>query len=142
MIKVQEIAAYFMDRTCYSETYGQPCLKRDGILSLIKRDFGGYAWSMRSLDHFYIRYTDTDATVEEVKSAVRKELDGPGKLLGYRAIYNKIRQEYLLNVPRNLIDARIFDLDPKGLKILVIRLKVVSQQRELTGYTRWMGMIS
>jgi len=69
---------------------------------------------MRTLDHFDIRYTDTDVTVEEVKSAVRKELDGTGKRLGYRAMYNKMRQEYLLNVPRNLIHGRIFDRDPKG----------------------------
>jgi len=63
---------------------------------------------------FDIRYTDTDVTVEEVKSAVQEELDGPGKLLGYRAMHSKIRQEYLLNVPRNLEHARMFDLDPKG----------------------------
>ena len=71
----------------------------------MERDFGECAWSLRTLDrrmrHFDIRYTDV--TVEEVTSAVRKELDGPGKLLGYRAMHNKIRQEYLLNVPRNLV---------------------------------------
>ena len=66
--------------------------------------------------HFDIRYTDTDVTVEEVTSAVRKELDGPGKLLRYRAMHNKIRQEYLLNIPRNLVHAVMFDLDLEGLE--------------------------
>lgn len=65
---------------------------------------------------FDIHYTDTDVTVEEVKSAVRKELDGPGKLLGFQATHNKIRQEYLLNVPRNLVHAIMFDLDPEALE--------------------------
>ena len=77
-------------------------------------------WSLRTLDrrlrHFGIRYTNTDVTVAEVKSAVRKELGGPGKRLGYRAMHNKIRKEYLLNVPRNLVHAVMFDLDQEGLE--------------------------
>jgi len=102
------------------EKYVRQGLKRDEILNFMERDFGEYAWSLRTLDrrmrHFDIRNTDADVTVEEVTSAVRKELDGPGKLLGYRAMYNKIRQEYLLNVPRNLVHTVMFDLDPEGLE--------------------------
>ena len=102
------------------QKYVRQGLKRDEILNFMERDFGDYAWSLRTLDrrmrHFDIRYTNTDVTVEEVKSAVRKELDGPGKLLGYRAMHNKLRQEYLLNVPRNLVHAVMFDLDPEGLE--------------------------
>ena len=102
------------------EKYVRQGLKRDEILNFMLRDFGEYAWSLRTLDrrmrHFDIRKTDTDVTVEEVTSAVRKELDGPGKLLGYRAMHNKIRQEYLLNVPRNLVHAVMFELDPEGLE--------------------------
>ena len=82
------------------EKYVRQGLQRNEILNFMKRDFGEYAWSLRTLDrrmqHFEIRYTDTiNVTVDEVKSAVRKELDGPDKLLGYRAMHNKIRQEYL-----------------------------------------------
>ena len=102
------------------QKYVRQGLKRDEILNFMERDFGDYAWSLRTRDrrmrHFDIRYTNTDVTVEEVKSAVRKELDGPGKLLGYRAMHNNIRQEYLLNVPRNLVHAVIFDADPEGLE--------------------------
>ena len=102
------------------QKYVRQGLKRDEILNFMERDFGDYAWNLRTLDrrmrHFDIHYTNTDVTVEEVKSAVRKELDGPGKLLGYRAMHNKIRQEYLLNVPRNLVHAVMFDLDPEGLE--------------------------
>ena len=103
------------------EKYVRQGLKlRDEILNFMEQDFGEYAWSLQNLDrrmrHFDIRYTDTDVTVEEVTSAVRKELDGPGKLLRYRAMHNKIRQEYLLNVPRNLVHAVMFDLDPEGLE--------------------------
>ena len=42
----------------------------------MERDFGDYASSLRTRDqrlrHFDIRYANTDVTVVEVKSAVRK----------------------------------------------------------------------
>jgi len=34
-------------------------------------------------------------SVEEVKDAVKKELEGPGRLLGYRALNKKVRHCYL-----------------------------------------------
>ena len=56
------------------QKYVRQGLKRDEILNFMERDFGDYAWSLRTLDrrmrHFDIRYTNTDVTVEEVKSAV------------------------------------------------------------------------
>ena len=45
-----------------------------------------------------------------------EELDGPGKLLGYRAMQKKIRQRYELNVPRDLVHAVIYDLDSESLE--------------------------
>ena len=52
-------------------------------------------------------------SVEEVKKAVNKELDGPGKLLGYRAMCHKVRQDHKLNVPRDLVHAVMYELEPK-----------------------------
>lgn len=101
------------------QQYVRGNLKREEILDFMKRDYGEYAWSLRTLDrrlnYFEIRRTDTNVSVEEVKEAVEKEIDGPGQLLGYRAMYNKIRQKYHLNVPRNLVHAVMFDVDPEGL---------------------------
>ena len=54
-------------------------------------------------------------SVEEVRDAVQKELDGPGKLLGYRAMYQKVRQEHNLNVPHDLVHALMYELDANGL---------------------------
>ena len=131
------------------EKYVRQGLKRDEILNFMERDFDEYAWSLRTLDrrmrHFDIRYTDTDVTVEEVTSAVRKEIDGPGKLLGYRAMHNKIRQEYLLNVQRNLVHAVMFDLDPEGLETRCPTGKKRTTKGHFStkgGCTRWMAMTS
>ena len=46
-----------------------------------------------------IRYIDETATSGAVEDAVRAELDGPGKLLGYRAMMRKLRIQYDLKDP-------------------------------------------
>ena len=51
-----------------------------------------------------------------MREAVAKEIDGPGKLLGYRAMQKKLRQEHELNVPRDLVYAVIQEVDPEDLE--------------------------
>ena len=100
-------------------TYVRCGYKRKEIIDFLERDYPQYAWSFRSLDRqmreFAIYFTDKDVTVDQVKDAVKKELEGPGKLIGYRAMHNKIRQEYELNVPRDLVHDVMYELDPDGL---------------------------
>lgn len=40
-----------------------------------------------------------------MEDAVEKEISGPGKLLGYRAMHNKISEIHGLQVPRDLVYA-------------------------------------
>ena len=95
-------------------------LQREEISDFLTRDFAQYAWSLRTLDrrlrYFDIYYHDKNVSVDKVKEAVKKELDGPGKLLGYREMYHKVRQDHELKVPRDLVHAAMYDLDPKGLE--------------------------
>ena len=62
-------------------------LCREEILDFVARDFEQYPWSIRTVDrrlrHFEIYYHDRTVSVEQVQEAVREELQGPGKLLGY-----------------------------------------------------------
>ena len=46
---------------------------------------------------------------------LQKEVEGPGRLLGYRALHKKIREVHNLNVPRNLVYAMMEEVDPEGL---------------------------
>ena len=100
--------------------YVAQLLKREEILSFVKRDYSCYPWSIRSLDrrprHFAIFYSDREVTVDDVRQAFAKELDGSGRLLGYRAMHKKIRQEHELNVPGDLVNAVMYELDPEGLE--------------------------
>ena len=65
---------------------------------------------------FGLYRTDRTVTEDALRNAVKEELDGPGKLLGYRAMTNKIRQNHDLKVPRRIVHAMMFDLDPKALE--------------------------
>ena len=67
--------------------------------------------------------TQIQMSLDEVKEAVGKELKGPGKLLGYRALHQKIRQEQLLNVPRDLVYAVLQEMDPEGLESRAVGVK-------------------
>ena len=51
-----------------------------------------------------------------MREAVRKEIEGPGKLLGYRAMHKKIRQEHNLLVSRDAVYDVMADVNPEGLK--------------------------
>ena len=76
------------------------CLKQNGyqnqeILNFMERDFSQYAWSERTLKrriaHFELRFRDTQNTLEEATAAIKQELKGPSKTLGYRAMNQKLR---------------------------------------------------
>ena len=87
---------------------------------LLKRAMQTYVeWSIRTLDrrlrHFGVYYNDNTVSVEDVEEAIKKELEGPGKLLGYRALHKKVRQKYDILVTRDQVYDVMYDLDPEGL---------------------------
>eukprot|EP00794_Sanderia_malayensis_P009299 gene9299-10280_t len=86
------------DKTLEEELNGyvEKNLKRKEILDFVKQRYPQYPWSLRSISRrmkfFGIKYVDDDrADLGDVEQAVREELDGPGQLLGYRALHKKIR---------------------------------------------------
>ena len=90
-------------------------LRKLEILDFMRKDYPMYAWSLRSLarrmQYFGIQFTDHDVEVNEVDDAVKKEISGPGKLLGYRAMHKKIREIQGLQVPRELVYAVMTKVD-------------------------------
>ena len=107
--------------------YVKENLRRREILDFVCRDFDQYAWGPRSLDrrleYFNIRYTDGNVELGEIETAVRQEMDGPGKFLGYRALHKKLRQVHELNVPRDVVYAVMYSVDPVALKERAPRFK-------------------
>ena len=61
------------------QKYVKQGLKREEAIDFLRRDFPQYAWSIRTLDrslrHFEVYYRDDTVSVEDVKEAVKKELE-------------------------------------------------------------------
>ena len=96
-------------------------MKRTEILDFVRRDFPEYAWSLgtlsRRLSFFRISYINYGTDVQEVEHVVREEVEGPGQLLGYRAMHQKLREHHNLAVPRNLVHDVMGLVDPEGLQL-------------------------
>ena len=95
-------------------------LSRREILDFVRRDFPQYAWSLgtlsRRLKFYDIKYVRYDTPLEDVERAVREEIEGPGQLLGYRAMQRKLREQPNLAVPRDLVYDIMGYVDPEGLE--------------------------
>ena len=79
-----------------------------------------YAWSERTLarrlQYFDIKFTNYGVDIEDVKDAGRREMDGPGQLLGYRSMQQKVHEIQGLNVPRDVVCAVMKEVSPEGLQ--------------------------
>ena len=73
------------------EEYVKQNLKRKEILDFVSTKYPMYAWSFRTLCHrlhyLGIKYIEYEIEVDDLKESVRKEMNGPGNLLGYRALH-------------------------------------------------------
>ena len=111
-------------------------LQRNEILSYMLRDFPQYSWSIKTLDrrmrYFNIFYHSNNVSLNAVKEAVKGDLNGPGKLLGYRAMHLKIRQKNGLNVTRDQVYDVMTDVDLEGLRQRQPRFK---QKKEKGTFT-------
>ena len=94
--------------------------KKSEILDFIESKYPMYAWSGRTLarrmQYSDIKLTDYEVDIEDVKEAVRREMDGPGQLLGYRSMQQKVREIHRLNVPRDVVYAVMKEVSPEGLQ--------------------------
>lgn len=94
--------------------------KKSEILDFIELKYPMYAWSGRTLarrlQYFDIKFTDYEVDIEDMKEAVRREMDGPGQLLGYRSMQQKVREIHRLNVPRDVVYAVMKEVSPEGLQ--------------------------
>ena len=79
-------------------------MKWSEVLDFLERYYPEYAWSLPTLDrrmrYFDIKYINYETTVDEVVAAFSTENDGPGQLLGYRALHKNLREQHGLAVPR------------------------------------------
>ena len=56
-----------------------------------------------------------------VREAVRREMQGAGKLAGYRYIWHALRLRHHMHVPRRLVRKIMKEIDPEGVEERVAR---------------------
>ena len=111
-------------------------MKRSEVFDFLKRGHPEYAWSLPTLDrrmrYFDMKYINYETTVDEVVAAFNTENDGPGQLLGYRAMHRNLREHHGLAVPRGLVYNVI--TMPEGLEC---RKNIGKKRKDcwITGYT-------
>ena len=102
--------------------------RKSEILDFVKRDYLEYPWSTatlsRRLRHFDIKYIDYETPLEAVTEVVSKELDGPGRCLGYRALNQKLRTVHNIKVPRHLVYNVLTEMNPDGLEARAVEKKI------------------
>ena len=54
--------------------------------------------------------------LQEIEAAVRNEIEGPGQLLGYRAMHKNIREQHQLAVPRDSMYDVMTMVNPERLE--------------------------
>ena len=78
-----------------------------------------YAWSYRTLTRrmsfFEIKFINYQLLAGNVALAARKEMQEPGKYLGYRAMTKKIQEVHCMNVLRDLVYEIMSNVNPEVL---------------------------
>lgn len=68
----------------------------------------------RRLRHHGLRKRDVLVDEDIIKEIIRRELQGPGSLLGYRGMHNKLRITYNISITRDKVMELLKDIDPEG----------------------------
>ena len=118
---------------------------RLSILSFLKK-YHEIEMSMRTLRNrlrdYGLKRRGINTNDREIYQAVRDELDGPGCMRGYRAMWHCLRLDYGIQTPRSKVENVVSELDPRVQ--LYVRLIDLEEDRTavLTLSLRgtWMAM--
>ena len=63
---------------------------------------------------------------------MEKEINGPEKLLGYRAMNQKLRAKYSIHLTRHLVHNMMRDVDPEGISARQVNEKIKKHKQPFT----------
>ena len=73
--------------------------------------------SMRTLHNrlreYVLRRRTANSNDAEICQAIQQELDGPGCMRGYRAIWHTLRLDYGIQAPRRKVEGILQQVDPE-----------------------------
>ena len=77
---------------------------------------GVSVFNLCRLHYFHIKYIDHEIELDDLEASVRKEMNDPGNLLGYRALHKMVREVNGQNVPRVMVYTMMDFVDHRSLK--------------------------
>ena len=86
------------------------------MLDFSKTNYSTYSWSLHTLRYFDIKYVRNDIDLGQFEEAIRKEMNGLGRLLGYYCLHKKMHEIYCHNIPRDLVYKIMHQIKSTGKK--------------------------
>ena len=71
----------------------------------------------RRLQSFNLARSRDAIDVDQIREAIRKEMDGPGCLFGYRSMWHSLRMGHGLTAPRERVQRLMKEIDPDGCEL-------------------------
>ena len=88
------------------------------ILLLLDNKYHATEMSMRTLHdrlrEYRLRRRNANSDDAEIYEAIQQELDGPGRMMGYRAMWHTLRLDYGIQAPRRKVEGILRQVDPEG----------------------------
>lgn len=72
---------------------------------------------LNKLSALGLRRRELNVDEDAVRHIILRELQGPGRLLGYRPMWRKLHQKYGINVPRYAVQYLLRELNPEGSRL-------------------------
>jgi hypothetical protein len=103
----------------YIEYYFHLGYKYEDIVNLLNI-YHGISMSVRTLKRRLLQYDlrkkNLNINEQELRTIIRKEIEGVGQLSGYRKIWHLLRINHHIHAPRKLVAQIVHDLDPQASK--------------------------
>ena len=88
------------------------------VILLFLKKYHALEMSLRTfhnrLREYGLRRRNTESEDVEILQAIQQELDGPGCMRGYRAMWHTLHLDYGMQAPRRKVEIILRQVDPKG----------------------------
>ena len=82
----------------------------------------------RGLKEPSTRYANYKTSIDDIKEALKKEINGHTKLLGWRAMIKKLRIEYFIYMLSQLVQIAMCEVNPEGIANRQVHKKMKKKQ--------------
>ena len=97
------------------EQYFKRGFRYENIVHFLAK-YHGISMNMRTLKRrlcqYELRRRNHVHSEHTVRKIIKREIEGPSSLLGYRGMWNKLRTTYNVTVPRDMVMQILRELDP------------------------------